>query len=300
MSDYFEIIKQAYWDAGYFFQMFHQPSWTNYLYWLVGISLAFFLLELARPWRKNQPKFRKDFWLDAFYMLFNYFLFALIIFSAVSAVVSALFSDLLGMFGMENVVAIRIETWPAWAQLLTVFILRDFIHWNIHRLLHRVPRLWEFHKVHHSVEQMGFAAHLRFHWIENVVYKTLEFLPLAVIGFSTDSIAIVYLVTLAWGHFNHANFVLPNFLRRIFRPLRYVFNHPEMHIWHHAREMPAEHRNGMNFGLTLSIWDWIFRTAYIPGDGRDLDIGISDQKTFPKTFWGQLFFGFRKRGKRSP
>ncbi len=30
-----------------------------------------------------------------------------------------------------------------------------------HLLGHKVPILWEFHKVHHSVEQMGFAAHLR-------------------------------------------------------------------------------------------------------------------------------------------
>lgn len=276
------------------------PGWGNFLYWLVAISLFFFALELIRPWRPKQPKFRQDFWLDAFYMFFNVALFGLIIFDGLSRVAALGLSDFLAVFGAENLVAIHIETWPAWAQLLTVFLVRDFVHWNVHRLLHRVPWLWEFHKVHHSVEQMGFAAHLRYHWMENVVYKVLEFLPLALIGFSTDSIMVVYVVTLAWGHFNHSNFVLPKILRRLVWPLRYVFNHPEMHIWHHVRDMPPDHPYGMNFGLTLSVWDWIFGSACIPGDGRDLDIGIPDQKSFPKTFFGQLFYGFGRRKKNPP
>ena len=288
MSEYAQTFLNAYGGIDL------TPHLTNFLYWLVAVSLFFFALELIRPWRANQPKFRKDFWLDAFYMFFNVALFGFVIFNAVTAVVGKALSDLLSLFGAENIVALHVETWPVWLQLLIVFVVRDFVHWNVHRLLHRVPWLWEFHKVHHSVEQMGFAAHLRYHWMENVVYKTLEFLPLALIGFSTPAIFVVYVLTLAWGHFNHANFVLPAALKRVVWPLRYVFNHPEMHIWHHAREMPPEHRNGMNFGITLSIWDWIFHTAYMPNDGRDLDIGIPDQETFPKSFWGQLIWGFRR------
>jgi AraC-like DNA-binding protein len=62
--------------------------------------------------------------------------------------------------------------------MLLLFLVRDFVQWNVHRLLHRAPRLWEFHKVHHSVQQMGFAAHLRYHFMENIVYRTLEYIPL--------------------------------------------------------------------------------------------------------------------------
>ncbi len=60
------------------------------------------------------------------------------------------FNEFLGLFGIENVVAIEIDTWPSWAQFLTLFLVADFIQWNVHRLLHRVPAFWEFHKVHHS------------------------------------------------------------------------------------------------------------------------------------------------------
>ena len=285
-----QIIQEAY--SGYWqflLKEISQPSWGNYFYWLLGISLFFFLMEVLRPWREGQPKFRKDFWLDAFYMLFNFFLFSLIIYHAASELVVTWFQNLLSVVGITNLVAIKIGGWAIWVQLLTLFVLRDFIHWNVHRLLHRIPWLWEFHKVHHSVEQMGFAAHLRYHWMENVVYKVIEYLPLALIGFGINDFLIVHLFTIIVGHFNHSNLRVP------LGPLKYIFNNPQMHIWHHAKKLPREHRYGMNFGLSLSIWDYIFRTAYIPHNGRDIPLGFHDMKEFPKTFWGQMIHGFRRK-----
>jgi len=286
----FQIIYDAYTGyAEYLWKELTSPSWGNYLYWLLGISLFFFALEIIRPWRKGQPKFRKDFWLDGFYMIFNFFLFSLIIYQAASTLVVNWFHNLLGLVGMTNIVAIELGAWPTWAQLLTLFIVRDFIQWNIHRLLHRVPALWEFHKVHHSVEQMGFAAHLRYHWMENVVYRTLEYLPLAMIGFGISDFMIVHIFTIIVGHFNHSNIRLP------LGPLKYIFNNPQMHIWHHARKLPKDHKFGMNFGLTLSLWDYLFKSAYIPRDGRNISLGFHDMKEFPKTFLGQMLHGFRKK-----
>ena len=83
----------------------------------------------------------------------------------------------------RQVLGIVIFSGVSFATLLTLFVVRDFIQWNVHRLLHRVPFLWEFHKVHHSVQEMGFAAHLRYHWMENFVYKLIQFLPLGLLGF---------------------------------------------------------------------------------------------------------------------
>lgn len=287
-----ETIKNAYVNyAEYLWKEISNPGWNNYFYWLLGISLLFFAFELLRPWRKDQPKFRKDFWLDAFYMFFNFFLFSLIIYNAASEIVVDWFHQLLGVFGMENLVAIQIGSWPVWSQLLVLFVVRDFIHWNIHRLLHHVPWLWEFHKVHHSVEEMGFAAHLRFHWMENVVYRVLEYIPLAMIGFGIKEFFIVHAFTTLVGHFNHSNLRVP------LGPLKYILNNPQMHIWHHAKKMPKKHRYGMNYGLTLSLWDYIFGTACIPRDGRDIPLGFSGMKDFPKSFWGQSIHGFRRKKK---
>lgn len=283
---YIEVITNAYSGyANYLWQEITHPSWHNYFYWLIGVSVLFFLLEIARPWRKDQARFRKDFWLDFFYMFFNFFLFSLIFYNALSDVFVELFNDFLGLFGITNLVALHIEEWPKVAQLIMMFVLRDFIQWWVHRLLHRVPFLWEFHKVHHSVEQMGFAAHLRFHWMENIVYRTIEYLPLAMIGFGIDDFFIVHIIALTIGHWNHGNFTLN------IGPLKYLFNNPEMHIWHHAYALPEDRKYGVNFGLSLSIWDYLFKTNYIPENGRDIRLGFPGIEEFPKDFVSQSAHG---------
>jgi sterol desaturase/sphingolipid hydroxylase (fatty acid hydroxylase superfamily) len=293
MERYLEIFIAGY--EGYARYLWHEitnPHWKNYFYWLIGVSAFFFLLEVTAPWRRDQARFRKDFWLDFFYMFFNFFLFSLVIYNAASDVVVSLFTDLLALVGVRNLVAIEVSSWPVWGQLMALFLLRDFIHWNVHQLLHRAPFLWEFHKVHHSVEQMGFAAHLRYHWMENVVYRGLEYLPLAMIGFGLDDFFVVHLFALAVGHFNHSNFRLP------LGPLKYIFNNPQMHIWHHAKWLPEDRRFGMNFGLTLSLWDYLFGTACIPSDGRDIELGFPGSEEFPTDFLHQNLHGFGRRARR--
>lgn len=287
IQKYFEIIANAYSNyASYLWGEITHPGWENYFYWLIGVSFFFWLLEILFPWRKKQSIIRKDFWLDGFYMFFNFFLFSLIIYNAASDVVVNLFNSFLASFGVKNLVALNIASLPVWGQLLTLFLVRDFIQWNVHRLLHRVGFLWEFHKVHHSVEQMGFAAHLRYHWIENVVYRSLEYIPLAMIGFGIDDFFIVHIFALAVGHFNHSNFRLP------LGPLKYILNNPQMHIWHHAWHLPPERRYGVNYGISLSLWDYLFRTDYIPSDGRDIPLGFDHIEKFPKDFVNQNLHGF--------
>ncbi len=289
MNEYIQAFLNGY--SGYWTYLVNEiihPGWPNYVYTLIGLSLLVWMLELLFPWRRDQPIFRKDFWLDGFYLFFNYFLFSLVAYNAVSQVAVKAFNDFLGLFGITNLVALNVANLPDWSQLLILFVVRDFIQWNIHRLLHHSPRLWAFHKVHHSVEQMGFAAHLRYHWMETVVYRTLEYLPLAMIGFGLKEFFIVHLFTLAVGHLNHANLYLP------IGRLRYVFNSPQMHLWHHAEELPPHNREGVNFGLTLSVWDYLFRTAYVPYEGSHIKLGFRGVERFPNTFFGQLLYPFRK------
>lgn len=271
---------------------FQEGLWGNYFYYLIAISLVFLTLEWFRPWRKNQPKFRRDFWLDAFYMFFNFFVFSLIIFAGLSEIGVNLFNNFLGLFGITNVVAIEVSSWPVWVQLLTLFVVKDFVEWWVHRLLHHVPALWEFHKVHHSVKEMGFAAHLRFHWMESVLYKSIAYIPLAMIGFGIDDFFIVHIFAIAVGHWNHANF------RVNIGPLKYIFNNPDMHMWHHAYNLPEGHRHGMNYGLSLSLWDYIFGTAYQPHSGRDIEIGFHGDEEFPDKFVKQISHGFTKSSKK--
>lgn len=265
---------------------FKVSSWyKNYFWLLVVLSLVVWLLEIVFPWRKDQPILRKDFFLDAFYMFFNFYLFKIIIFFAFSVVVENWFADLIG--GLDKLVIYDTSQLHPLVQLIVFFVLLDFIQWFTHVLLHRYDFLWQFHKVHHSVEQMGFAAHFRFHWMENVFYTPMKFIMMMIIGnFSPENAFVVYYITIAIGHLNHANIGLS------YGPLKYIINNPKMHIWHHAHHLPESRKHGVNFGISLSLWDYIFKTNYIPKDGRDIKIGFEGIKVFPKGFFKQLFYGF--------
>jgi sterol desaturase/sphingolipid hydroxylase (fatty acid hydroxylase superfamily) len=282
MQEYVQVFLDGYYGYwNYLSSEILYPSWHNYFWWLLGISLVVWSLELVFPWRKNQAAIREDFWLDGFYMFFNFFLFSLIGYNAVSNVAVEAFNDFLALFGINNLVAFQIASWPVWSQFLLLFVVADFIQWNVHRWLHYSPLLWEFHKVHHSVEQMGFAAHLRYHWMETIIYKSVQYIPLSMIGFGLDDFFILHLVTILIGHLNHAN------VKITYGPLKYVLNNPVMHLWHHAKNIPAG-SNGVNYGISLSLWDYLFGTAYIPNQNANEPLGFEDQEIFPKTFLQQL------------
>lgn len=289
MQEYIQVFLDGYYGYwNYLSSEILYPSWHNYFWWLIGISVVVWGLELAFPWRKNQPAIRTDFWLDGFYMFFNFFLFSLIGYNAVSNVAVEAFNDFLLLFGINNLVAFQIASWPVWSQFLLLFVVADFIQWNVHRWLHHNPWLWEFHKVHHSVEEMGFAAHLRYHWMETIVYKSVQYLPLSMIGFGLDDFFILHLVTILIGHLNHAN------VKITYGPLKYVLNNPVMHLWHHAKEVPAG-SHGVNYGISLSLWDYLFGTAYIPNENANEPLGFEEVETFPKTFWQQLTYPWNKK-----
>lgn len=280
--------------AGYVYHEITSLSWTNYFYWLIGISLFFFFLEYFRPWRKEQGALKKDFWLDIFYMFFNFFIFSLIGYHAVSSVFVEAFNDFLaGTFHIRNLVAIEIGGWPIWLQLLAMFIIRDFIQWNVHRLMHSVPFLWKFHKVHHSAKQLGFATHLRFHWMETIVYRVIEYIPLGMIGFGIQEFFLVHIIALSIGHFNHSNIIIPLGF------FKYIFNNPQMHTWHHAKQYPSNFRYGINYGLSLSVWDYLFGTVYFPDSGEHVELGYPGEEEMPQSFLGQATFPLSKKSRNN-
>jgi len=294
MNKYIDIIKSSYADYWNYIKqsVLMELNWENYFYGLILISLLVWGLEAIFPWRKNQSLFRKDFWLDTFYMFFNFFLLNLIVLMALSNTTATIFNDILSVVGLSvsSFQLLEINKLPFVVRIFIFFIVVDFVQWWTHRLLHRSEFLWNFHKVHHSVKQMGFAAHLRYHWMEPVVYNSLRYIPLAIIGgFSAQDVAFVHFFNIAIGHLNHAN------INWDYGCLKYIFNNPKMHIWHHAKELPEEHKYGVNFGLTLSIWDYLFKTNYIPHSGRDIELGFSGDEDFPKGFIQQELYPLGKK-----
>jgi len=266
--------------------IFDVPWHSNYVWGLVAISVVVWLLEIAFPWRKNQSIIRKDFWLDAFYMFFNFFIFSILI-SGFYAVMNLGFLDL--GISSKSFALIDMSSWTNWQQLLVFFIILDFVQWFTHVLLHRFEFLWNFHKVHHSVKEMGFAAHLRYHWMENVFYKPLKTLGVMLIGgFEPEQAFIIHFITIAIGHLNHAN------IKITWGVFKYIFNNPVMHLYHHVKALPEGRTRGINFGISLSLWDYIFKTNYVPEDSGTIELGWENDESFPKGFFKQLITGFVK------
>ena len=265
--------------------IFEVPWYQNYFWGLLLISLLVWGLECAFPWRKTQAVFRKDFWLDGFYMYFNFFIFSIAI-SGFYKIISIFFSTIgvakngLAIFDLSNL--------PVYLELLCFFILLDFVQWFTHVLLHKIPLLWRFHKIHHSVKEMGFAAHLRYHWMENLFYKPLKTLAVMLIGgFEPEHAYIVHFIAITIGHLNHAN------IKITWGPFKYLFNNPVMHLYHHAYKLPKG-KFGVNFGISLSLWDYLFKTNYIPEESGQIQLGFKGDEQIPTSFFKQLIHGFKK------
>jgi sterol desaturase/sphingolipid hydroxylase (fatty acid hydroxylase superfamily) len=290
MEKYLSTILDSY--QGYFNYLKNEilfPNWDNYFYGLITISLIVWILELSFPWRKNQAVLRKDFWLDLFYLFFNFFLLNLILLIALSNVTAQLINDVLKIFEFEltSIQLFSISALPSPWSLLIFFLISDFVQWNVHRLLHIVPFLWKIHQTHHSVKEMGFAAHFRYNWMEPIVYKSILYIPIMIIGgVNVQDVFIVHFISIAIGHLNHAN------IGWDYSYLKYILNNPKMHIWHHSKKIPNKY--GVNFGISLSLWDYLFGTNYIPTDGKNIELGFENDHQFPEDFLEQELYPLKK------
>ncbi len=258
--------------------MWNQPYWV----YLAGISFFFFVVERLRPWRREQRVLRPGFVTDIAHLVFNGVILALLL-----APVANLITPYVDQIVIPTLGRGHVARWPLWAQFLVAFFAIDFIKWGVHVVLHHVSFLWKFHQVHHSILDMDWAGNMRFHWLEIVVYNGTLYVPMLLLGFDWRVLLIMAIVSTAIGHFNHSNFAIS------LGPLKYVFNHPGMHIWHHEHEI--RYRAGCNFGINLSIWDWLFGTAYYPdpaGLEQPKALGFRGIESFPKNFATQQLYPF--------
>jgi sterol desaturase/sphingolipid hydroxylase (fatty acid hydroxylase superfamily) len=173
--------------------------------------------------------------------------------------------------------------------LLAVTLLQiawiDFMLYYIHYLFHKVPALWEFHKVHHSAEVMTPITAYRMHPLELFTNMNLTALGTAalvgVLGYLTGSTDGTHpeLRILGINVVQFAFYVVGFNLRHSHVPLGYgpvisqVFVSPWMHQVHHSRE--TRHLD-KNMGFIFSFWDRMFGTLYVPKNGEQFELGLSD------------------------
>jgi sterol desaturase/sphingolipid hydroxylase (fatty acid hydroxylase superfamily) len=169
------------------------------------------------------------------------------------------------------------------ALTITLFVVDDFLRWVMHYIFHRVPELWEFHKVHHSAEVLNFATAERHHPVEVLISAAVLTTALGVvnglfIAFFGDKVTVstiaganVFLVAfnLVGGALRHSPFWItfgPNVEKWIISPA--------MHQIHHSDK--PEHYD-RNMGGSLAVWDRLFGTLHIPR-GREIEgFGIGEE-----------------------
>jgi sterol desaturase/sphingolipid hydroxylase (fatty acid hydroxylase superfamily) len=172
---------------------------------------------------------------------------------------------------------------PATASIaLAVALVLLGSYWG-HRLMHRVPALWRFHAVHHSIEHMDWLAAGRLHPFDSAFTQACAVVPLMALGYDRGLLAGVAVVVTALAIFQHAN------VRLRVPVLRWIVPTPEWHHWHHARDAEAHDRN---FGLPFV--DALFGTAYLPRGRRATTFGIDDRVP-ADDYLGQLSYPFGKR-----
>ena len=240
--------------------------------------LVFVPLECAAPLRASQGPFRPGWTTDLAYFFASHALVQvlslLILFPA---------SVALGAIGSEALAAI-VSSWPWAAQFLLVVLVADVAQYALHRAFHRVPLLWRFHRVHHSVEAMDWLAGSRLHLVDVVVTRGLVLVPIVLLGFDRSVLA-AYLAFVAL----HAVFIHANFAPTA-SWIETIVVMPRFHHWHHAAQAEAVDRN---FAVHLPWIDGLFGTRFLPAAGWPERYGLIGERA-PARFLAQFAWPFRR------
>lgn len=226
------------------------------------LILIFIFLPLEKLLSIHQQKIFREGWLtDIFYYFSGYFIGhgttnLLIVFALISQGSMPILSSFVGQQ-------------PLILQVVVAILIGDFSFYLLHRLLHTVPWLWQFHAIHHSSTNIDWLATVRVHPFEQILTKAGQMIPLYWLGFSTEALAIYAIFSSAIAFFIHAN------IRVKFPILKWIIATPEFHHWHHDRHPQLY---AQNLAVQLPILDYIFGTWYMPNQelpkqyGTDLNI----------------------------
>ncbi|WP_419677679.1 sterol desaturase family protein [Aliarcobacter lanthieri] len=188
---------------------------------------------------------------------------------------------------------------------ISIFVFSDFTRYWLHRFLHTIPILWEFHKIHHSAKVLTPITFYRVHPIENLLFGIRYSLS---IGFITG--IFIYLfgakidIYMVFG-VNIFIFIFSAFgsnLRHSHVPFAYFtfiekwLLSPKQHQIHHDKK-----HFDKNYGGYIAIWDRIFGTLTLSKDVKILKFGIrknqmSEYLTI-KDLYLRPFINLIKKGK---
>lgn len=293
------MIENLPWDY------FSDPS--KRLYWLYLVTSAVIaVLYMVGNLKKLRYAFSSMIWwhpsarLDYGYFMISFAIKGLLI---VPLVVSAAeVTRFVYTFLASHVEYVEIEMSYESVMVLytlTLFIVSDFTRYWLHRLLHSVPLLWRFHKVHHSARVLNPLTFYRVHPVENLLFGFRYALSAGVVTgvfvFAFGSLEMIDLlgvnalvvVFLALGsnlRHSHVALSFPTWVER-------VISSPAQHQLHHANGTMNK-----NYGGALSLWDTLFGTLALSSQTKRTRFGLRrEQMSEYKTIWALLSTPFKMR-----
>lgn len=163
---------------------------------------------------------------------------------------------------------------------LMLFIVDDLTRFLLHLALHKVPCLWEIHKVHHSAKVLTPFTIYRSHPIESYFYACRMALTQGIVvgfgyhlfgtGLSMYDIlganAFVFIFNIFGANLRHSHirFTWGDRLER-------WFISPAQHQIHHSDN--PQHFD-TNLGSALAIWDRLFGSLIRASQAPDITIGV--------------------------
>ena len=171
--------------------------------------------------------------------------------------------------------------WP-YVFILSLIVVGDFGKFWIHRMMHRKPWLWHFHKLHHRSVRMTPLSVIRSHpvmiflysWSTSIAGSLIAFPILYFFRFEFDFIHLQIFMMVILGfylaniHLQHTHIWLS------FGPtMNRLFISPAAHQIHHSQN-PAHHNK--NFGFIFSAWDTLYGSAHHPDKKENLTFGLRE------------------------
>ena len=224
-----------------------------------------------------------------------------------------------GLFGPSTA-----QITPHWGYAvlttLVIVLVLDFCLWLLHFLFHKVPVLWDYHKVHHSAEVMTPITAARMHPVEevldSVVVGVVVGASFAVLQYILGAAAIpirLFEVNILLAIFYFSAFHLRHSHVWIRYPfwLQHILVCPAQHQIHHSVE---RHHWDKNMGFIFAFWDWAFGTLYAPKGKEEITFGLGTEEDggkwhsvsalyflpFRQTYDRYLAWKARGRGFREP
>jgi len=244
---------------------------------LITSVIVFTFLEKIFPKYKEQAILRPEWKLDLWYFCFNHLLVAVLLLIGNYFVVKVFH------WAANAQLQQALQELPLFAQVIIIIFCADFVLYWSHRCFHEMPRLWNVHAVHHSVEHMDWLAGSRNHILQTIVDRSIAMVPLYLLG--PDKAALDIYVTFAalQAVIVHSNLDIP------FGPFKYLLVTPQYHHWHHSSDEPAI---DTNYAVHLPLYDKLFGTYHMPVEHWPEKYGTTNP--LPRTFWGQLIYPLKR------